>query len=99
MYYIFSHNIFFLNTGFSKKIIIFIHLRFYIYMRRQLYKPVIFICKNFFLIFFINSLMVYTRRHTLYQLTNPLQFPHEPPGVREPHFGKPCINRSMYYNM
>ncbi len=28
-------------------------------------------------------------RHTLYQLTNPLQFPHEPPGVREPHFGKP----------
>ncbi len=33
--------------------------------------------------------MVYTRRHTLYKLTNPLQFPHEPPGVHKPHFGKP----------
>ncbi len=25
--------------------------------------------------------MVYTHRHTVYQLTNPLQSPHEPPGV------------------
>ncbi len=38
--------------------------------------------------------MLYTHRHTLYQLTNPLQFPHEPPGFHEPHFGKPW--RSIY---
>ncbi len=39
--------------------------------------------------------MLYTRtKHTLYQLTNPLQFPHEPPGVHEPHFGKPCFKQS-----
>ncbi len=46
-----------------------------------MYKPVTFICKNvlIYFYFFINSLMVYTRRHTLYQITNPLQFPHEPP--------------------
>ncbi len=37
----------------------------------------------------INLLMVYTCKHTLYQLSNPLQFPHEPPGVHQPHFRKP----------
>jgi len=29
--------------------------------------------------YFYNLLMVYTRKHPLYQLTNPLQFPHETP--------------------
>ncbi len=38
--------------------------------------------------------MVYTRRHTLYQLTNPLHFPHEPPGVREPTLGNPALHPS-----
>ncbi len=42
--------------------------------------------------------MIYTCKHTLYRLTSPLQFPHEPPGVREPHFGKPWFTTLVNMN-
>lgn len=42
--------------------------------------PVTFIC---------NLYILYTSKISTHKLTNPLQFPHKPPGVREPQFGKP----------